>query len=156
MSSVNKAILMGNVGADPELRYTPSGQAVCDVRMATNEKWTDKAGQKQERTEWHRLVIWGKAAETIKKYVTKGDSLYVEGRIQSRSWDDEKTNTKRYMTEIVVNEFQLIGGRKDKAGAEGESSGRGDGPPADGGGSSGGGGERGNSKPPASDDDIPF
>lgn len=142
MASVNKVFLIGNLGADPELRYTPSGQAVCDVRLATNEKWTGKDGQKQERTEWHRLVIWGKAGEAIKKYLTKGDPLYAEGRIQTRSWDDEKTSTKKYMTEIVVNEFQFLGNKKGQEGTD-----RGDAPP----------GDAGNAPPPkASDDDIPF
>lgn len=144
--SVNKVILLGNVGADPELRYTPGGQAVCDVRLATNEKWTDKEGQKQERTEWHRLVIWGKQAETIKKYVVKGNQLYVEGRIQTRSWEDKDTKAKKYMTEIVVSEFTFIGGKNPGSG-QGEA-------PAGGGGAAEDP-SRGGAKPP-SDDDIPF
>src|SRR5215468_6979060 len=106
---VNKVILIGNLGADPELRYTPSGQAVCDLRLATNESWTDKNGQKQERTEWHRVVMWGKPAEICKQYLTKGQKLYIEGRLQTRSWDDKEGN-KRYSTEIVATDFMFLGG----------------------------------------------
>jgi single-strand DNA-binding protein len=106
---VNKVILIGNLGADPELRYTPGGQAVCDIRLATNESWTDKQGQKQERTEWHRVVMWGKPAEICKQYLTKGQKLYIEGRLQTRSWDDKEGN-KRYSTEIVATDFMFLGG----------------------------------------------
>lgn len=106
---VNKVILIGNLGADPELRYTPSGQAVCDLRLATNESWADKNGQKQERTEWHRVVMWGKPAEICKQYLTKGQKLYIEGRLQTRSWDDKDGN-KKYSTEIVGTDFMFLGG----------------------------------------------
>ena len=106
---VNKVILIGNLGADPELRYTPGGQAVCDIRLATNESWTDKNGQKQERTEWHRVVMWGKPAEICKQYLAKGQKLYVEGRLQTRSWDDKEGN-KRYSTEVVATDFMFLGG----------------------------------------------
>ena len=106
---VNKVILIGNLGADPELRYTPSGQAVCDLRLATNESWTDKSGQKQERTEWHRVVMWGKPAEICKQYLTKGQKLYIEGRLQTRSWDDKEGN-KKYSTEIIGTDFMFLGG----------------------------------------------
>src|SRR5262249_19274292 len=85
----NKVILIGNLGAAPELSYPPKGQAVCDIRLATNESWTDKSGQRQERTEWHRVVFWGKPAEICKQYLTKGQKLYVEGRLQTRTWDDK-------------------------------------------------------------------
>ncbi len=102
-------ILIGNLGADPELRYTPGGQAVCDIRLATNESWMDKNGQKQERTEWHRVVMWGKPAEICKQYLAKGQKLYVEGRLQTRSWDDKEGN-KRYSTEIVATDFMFLGG----------------------------------------------
>jgi single-strand DNA-binding protein len=116
---VNKVILIGNLGADPELRYTPGGQAVCDIRLATNESWTDKNGQKQERTEWHRVVMWGKPAEICKQYLTKGQKLYIEGRLQTRSWDDKEGN-KRYSTEIVANDFMFLGGGSGRdAGAGG-------------------------------------
>ena len=107
---VNKVILIGNLGADPELRFTPGGQAVCDIRLATNESWLDKSGQKQERTEWHRVVMWGKPAEICKQYLTKGQKLYIEGRLQTRSWDD-KEGHKRYSTEIIANDFMFLGGR---------------------------------------------
>src|SRR5262249_14863582 len=113
---VNKVILIGNLGADPELRYTPGGQAVCDIRLATNESWTDKNGQKQERTEWHRVVMWGKPAEICKQYLSKGQKLYVEGRLQTRSWDDKEGN-KRYSTEIVATDFMFLGGGGAGAGA---------------------------------------
>lgn len=142
---VNKVILIGNLGADPELRYTPGGQAVCDIRMATNEAWTDKSGQKQERVEWHRVVVWGKMAEVCKQYLTKGQRLYVEGRLQTRSWDD-KEGQKRYSTEIVANDFMFLGG-VGASGAEGGGGGGG-GPRGEGGGRGGfGGGGRGGDVP---------
>ncbi|MFH0903431.1 MAG: single-stranded DNA-binding protein [Pseudomonadota bacterium] len=106
---INKVILIGNLGADPELRYTPSGQPVCDLRVATNESWTDKNGQKQERTEWHRVVFWGKQGEILKQYMSKGRQLYIEGRLQTRSWDDKDGN-KKYSTEIIGNNFLFLGG----------------------------------------------
>lgn len=106
---VNKVILIGNLGADPDLRYTPNGQAVCDLRLATNETWVDKSGQKQERTEWHRIVVWGKGAEICKQYLAKGRRLFVEGRLQTKSWDD-KDGHKRYMTEVVANDFMFLDG----------------------------------------------
>src|SRR5215470_8438397 len=140
---VNKVILIGNLGADPELRYTPGGQAVCDIRLATNESWTDKNGQKQERTEWHRVVMWGKPAEICKQYLTKGQKLYIEGRLQTRSWQDKEGN-KRYSTEVVATDFMFLGGGR---GAEaGMNGGGGGGSYARGGGGGGGGGyERGGS-----------
>jgi len=106
---VNKAILVGNLGSDPEMRYTPSGQGVCEFRVATNESWNDKNGQRQERTEWHRIVVWGKRAEVCSKYLSKGRSVYVEGRIQTRTYDDKDGN-KRYITEIVAQDVQFLGG----------------------------------------------
>src|SRR5215468_3929374 len=115
---VNKVILIGNLGADPELRYTPGGQAVCDIRLATNESWTDKNGQKQERTEWHRVVMWGKPAEICKQYLTKGQKLYVEGRLQTRSWDDKEGN-KRYSTEIIGTDFMFLGGGGERGAGAG-------------------------------------
>ncbi|MSP17901.1 MAG: single-stranded DNA-binding protein, partial [Myxococcales bacterium] len=123
---VNKVILIGNLGADPELKYTSGGQAVCDLRMATNESWTDKQGQKQERTEWHRVVLWGKPAEICKQYLSKGSRVYIEGRLQTRSWDD-KEGQKRYSTEIVANDFMFLGGKGEgaAAGAEGGDGGGG-------------------------------
>ncbi|MFL5320666.1 MAG: single-stranded DNA-binding protein [Myxococcaceae bacterium] len=112
---VNKAIILGNLGKDPEVRFTGSGQAVCNFTIATNESWQDKNGQKQERTEWHRIVAWGKLAELCGEYLKKGRQAYVEGRIQTREWTD-KENKKNYTTEIVATTIQFIGSR-DGAGA---------------------------------------
>jgi single-strand DNA-binding protein len=114
-SGVNKVILVGNLGAPPEMRYTQGGQAVANFRIATNEKWTDKAGQSQERTEWHRIVVWGKIAELCNQYLTKGRQVYVEGRLQTREWMD-KENRKNYTTEVVAQQVTFLGGR-DGAGA---------------------------------------
>ncbi len=108
---VNKVILVGNLGADPDMRYTPSGAGVCELRLATNESWTDKNGQKQERTEWHRVVVWGKRGEVCGKYLSKGRQVYVEGRLRTRSWEDKDGN-KRYTTEIIANDVQFLGGRE--------------------------------------------
>ena len=109
MGSVNKVILVGNLGRDAELRYTPGGAAVATLNMATTEVWNDKAGQKQEKTEWHRVVLWGKQAETLAEYLTKGKQIYVEGRLQTRQWDDKDGN-KRYTTEIRGDRIVLLGG----------------------------------------------
>lgn len=117
MASVNKVILVGNLGADPELRYTASGIAVVNFRIATNERWNDKNGQAQEKTEWHNIVAWNKLAEICGKYLKKGRSVYVEGRLQTRSWEDQ-TGNKRYTTEVVANVMQMLGGR----GGEGQDS----------------------------------
>ncbi len=139
-SGVNKVILVGHLGADPELRYTPSGAAVCEMRLATNESWTDRQGQRQERTEWHRIVVWSKLAENCSKYLNKGRQVYVEGRLRTRSWDDKDGN-KRYTTEVIANDVQFLSG-----GREGGGRGQMDGPPPAepdygyGGGGGGGGG----------------
>jgi single-strand DNA-binding protein len=106
--SINKVILIGRLGKDPEMRFTPSGKAVTNFTMATNEYWTDQSGEKQERTEWHRIVTWGKLAENCAKLLAKGKQVYVEGRIQTRSWDD-KDGSKRYTTEVVANIMQMLG-----------------------------------------------
>lgn len=125
MSGVNKVIIVGRLGADPELKYTQGGQAVARLSIATSEQWTDKnSGQKQERTEWHRVVVWGKQAEVIGKYMTKGRQLYVEGRLQTRSWEDQQ-GQKRYTTEIVANNFQFLGGGNQEASGGGASAGGG-------------------------------
>lgn len=108
--SVNKVILLGRLGQDPELKYTPSGAAVCNFSLATTESWNDKSGQKQERTEWHRIVVWGKLAELCNQYLAKGRQAFVEGRLQTRSWDDKDGN-KRYTTEINATTVQFIGGQ---------------------------------------------
>jgi len=109
MGSVNKVILVGNLGRDAELRYTPGGAAVATINMATTEVWNDKAGQRQEKTEWHRVVLWGKSAESLTEYLTKGKQIYVEGRLQTRQWDDKDGN-KRYMTEIRGDRIVLLSG----------------------------------------------
>ncbi|MDY7226908.1 single-stranded DNA-binding protein [Hyalangium rubrum] len=107
---VNKVILIGNLGADPEVRFTPGGQAVANFRIATSDSWTDKNGQKQERTEWHRIVVWGKLAELCGEYLKKGRQCYVEGRLQTREWTD-KENRKNYTTEVVATSVTFLGGR---------------------------------------------
>lgn len=109
--SINKAILVGRLGQDPELRYTPSGSPVCNFSLATSESWTDKAGQKQERTEWHRIVVWGKLAELCNQYLNKGRQAYVEGSLQTSSWEDNNTGQKRYKTEINARVVQFLGGQ---------------------------------------------
>jgi single-strand DNA-binding protein len=115
--SVNKVILLGNLGKDPELRYTPSGQAVARFSLATSDRWRDKnSGEWQDRTEWHTVVCWAKLAETVGQYLTKGSSVYIEGRLQTRSWDD-KEGKKHYSTEVVANEMVMVGGRNSGAGA---------------------------------------
>jgi single-strand DNA-binding protein len=114
MASVNKAILIGNLGKDPEIRYTPSGQAVVTFSLATTEKWRDKEGQLQERTDWHNIVVWGKMAETANEYLKKGRPVYIEGRIQNRSYDDKDGN-KRYISEVVAQRLQFLGGKPDQA-----------------------------------------
>src|SRR6202171_112207 len=113
-SGVNKVILIGNLGRDPEVRYTPGGQAVANFTVATNENWTDKAGQKQERTEWHRIVVWGKLAELCGEYLAKGRQCFVEGRLQTREWMD-KENKKNYTTEVVANNVVFLGARDPAA-----------------------------------------
>jgi len=114
--SVNKAILIGNLGKDPELRYTPSGKAVATFSLATTERWSGDDGQKNESTTWHNIVAWGKQAEVINEYLKKGRQVYIEGRIQNRSYDDKEGN-KRYISEVVVQNFQFIGNKGDRAGA---------------------------------------
>ena len=109
MGSVNKVILVGNLGRDAELRYTPGGAPVATLNLATTEVWNDKAGQRQEKTEWHRVVLWGKTAESLNEYLTKGKQIYVEGRLQTRQWDDKDGN-ERYTTEIRGDRIVLLGG----------------------------------------------
>ena len=105
--SINKVILIGRLGKDPEMRFTPNGRAVTNFTMATNEVWTDQNGEKQERTEWHRIVTWGKLAENCAKLLSKGKQVYVEGRLQTRQWDDRDGN-KRYTTEVVAGQMQIL------------------------------------------------
>lgn len=111
---VNKAILIGNLGADPEVRFTAGGQAVANFRIATSESWKDKNGQPQERTEWHRIVVWGKLAELCGEYLKKGRQCYVEGRLQTREWMN-KENQKQYTTEVVAQQVTFLGGRPEGA-----------------------------------------
>jgi single-strand DNA-binding protein len=146
MGSVNKVILVGNLGRDAELRYTPGGAAVATLNLATTEVWNDKGGQRQEKTEWHRIVLWGKQAESLQEYLVKGKQIYVEGRLQTRSWDDKDGN-KRYTTEIKADRITLLGGGGGGRGAAME---RGAAPMSQGGG--------GDEPPmePITDDDIPF
>ncbi len=113
--SINKVILIGRLGQDPELKYTPSGAAVCNFSLATSESWNDKAGQKQERTEWHRVVVWGKLAELCNQYLAKGRQCFVEGSLQTRSWDGQD-GQKRYTTEINARNIQFLGGQAQAGG----------------------------------------
>jgi single-strand DNA-binding protein len=144
MGSVNKVLLVGNLGRDAEVRYTPGGAPVASFSIATTENWTSKDGEKHEQTEWHRIVLWGKSAESLQPYLTKGKQIYVEGRLQTRQWDDKDGN-KRYTTEIKADRVTLLGGG--------------------GGGRSGGTDRAGSHHPgapdeppmePITDDDIPF
>jgi single-strand DNA-binding protein len=121
MAGINKVILIGNLGKDPELRHTPQGQAVANFSLATSENWTDKNGQKQERTEWHRVVVWGKTAELVAKYLSKGRKAFVEGKLQTRAWDD-KEGQKRYTTEIIATSVQFLDSAASRS-AEGGSTG---------------------------------
>ena len=114
---VNKAILIGNLGGDPELRSTPSGTPVATFTLATNESWTDRDGQKQERTEWHRIVAWGKLAEICGQYLRKGRQVYIEGRLTTRSWEDRQGN-QRKTTEIVAQQMLMLGSRAAGQGGE--------------------------------------
>ena len=148
---VNKVILVGNVGNDPEVRYMPNGNAVANVSLATSDTWKDKnTGEQQERTEWHRLVFFNRLAEIVEQYVKKGGKLYVEGRLQTRSW--EQDGVKRYTTEIVVNEMQMLDSRGSQSGDQdfGQQPQR---QPAA---AQSGGGQSGSSNFDNFDDDIPF
>ncbi|MBX7147651.1 single-stranded DNA-binding protein [bacterium] len=148
MASVNKVIIIGNLGQDPEVRFTPGGAAVATLNVATNERWNDKNGQAQERTEWHRIVVWGRLAELCKEYLSKGRPVYVEGRLQTRKWQD-KSGQDRFTTEIVAQAIQFLGAR---GGGEGFGGGGGDH-----GSSSGSSGSSSNEPPPfGSEDDVPF
>ena len=114
MAGVNKVIIVGRLGKDPEVRYTPNGQAVANFTVATSDNWKDKtSGEKQEKTEWHRIVVWGRLAELSRDYLKKGKQVYVDGRLQTRSWDDKDGN-KKYITEIVANNIQFLGSATDK------------------------------------------
>lgn len=128
---VNMAIIVGNLGQDPELRHTSGGTSVCTLSVATNRKWTDSDGNKKEDTQWHRIIVWAKTAENCKEYLSKGSSVYVRGRLQTREWDDKEGN-KRWTTEIVAEDVRFL----SKGG--------------------GGGGQRTDAPPPPDDDVLPF
>jgi single-strand DNA-binding protein len=147
--SVNKVILLGNVGKDPEIKSTPGGTMIANLTLATSDRFQDQGGNWQDRTEWHNLVAFKRTAEIIRDYVKKGSKLYIEGKIQTRSWDDKETGAKRYRTEIIVNDLSLLSGRE-----EGSSGGRSSGSSYD---------QRGpvavddvSHSTEISDDDIPF
>ncbi len=122
--SVNKVILVGNLGKDPELRYTPSGTAVATFSLATTERYKDRDGNRQEKTEWHNIVAWRQLAEICGKFLHKGKQVYIEGKIQNRSYDDRDGN-KRYITEIVADQMQMLGSRDDNQGGGGQGYGQG-------------------------------
>lgn len=136
---VNVAHLIGNVGKDPEVRTTASGQQIASFSLATSQRWKDREGNKQEKTEWHNVVAWGKLADIVARFVTKGSKLYIQGRIETQSWDDKESGQKRYKTQIVADQMTMLGDRK--SGDSGERSSGAE--PGDGGGYAG-------------DDDIPF
>ena len=161
MASVNKVIIIGNLGRDPETRYMPEGGAITNISVATTEKWKDKNGEMQEKTEWHRVAFFGKLAEIAGEYLKKGSQVYVEGRLQTRKWQD-KDGQDKYMTEIVANQMQMLGSRQGMGGGDRPSD-RG----APDAGEGGGGSSRpasGGAKPAAKsggkfddfEDDIPF
>jgi single-strand DNA-binding protein len=156
---VNKVILIGNLGRDPEVRSTPSGQPVASFSLATSRKWKDKTGNRQEETEWHNIVVWGKQAEIAGQYLKKGKQIYLEGRLQTRSWDDKQSGEKKYRTEVVCDNFQMLGSRGDMEGGGGGYSGGGGSYEGGGSGSGSGGGgasSSGGYGGEPDDDDIPF
>jgi len=120
MASLNKVLLIGNLGRDPETRFMPNGNAVCNFSIATTESWKDKqSGQKQEKTEWHNISMYGRLAEIAGQYLKKGSSVYIEGRLQTRKWQDKQTGADRYTTEIIADEMKMLGGRGDGGGGMG-------------------------------------
>lgn len=143
---INKAILVGRLGKDPEVRSTPSGQTVAKFSLATGDKYTDRNGQEQDRTEWHNIVAWGRLGEICGQYLKKGKLVYIEGRIHNDSWDDKETGQKKYRTEIIANEMKMLGSK-----GEGESSGS-----YDNGSSYRQGGAAPSQVAESNDDDVPF
>lgn len=141
MAGVNKVILIGNLGRDPEIRYTPTGQAVTNFTLATSESFTTREGKREDRTEWHRIVVWGKTAENCAQYLSKGRSVYVEGRLQTREWED-KEGQKRRTTEVVAQTVQFLGGPRGGGAPGAGRDGGPDAPPGE--------------APPGVGDDIPF
>ncbi|MDP2828124.1 MAG: single-stranded DNA-binding protein [Sulfuricellaceae bacterium] len=164
MASVNKVIIVGNLGKDPEMRYMPSGDALCNFNVATTDSWKDKSGEKQEKTEWHRISMFGKLAEIAGQYLKKGSQVYIEGRLQTRKWTN-KEGQDQYTTEIVANEMKMLGSRSGGGGNTFEVV---DKEPSGSGSSSGGGSRPASNPAPANppgngfggdafgDDDIPF
>lgn len=148
MGSLNKVMIIGRLGKDPEVRYTQGGQAVASLSVATDSRWTNKSGERQEKTEWHRVKAWGKLAELAGEYLAKGRQVYVEGRLETSEYTD-KEGVKKYSTEIIAQEIQFLDGKGGEGGGR-RGGGSGGGAPS---GESGGG--RGSSEPPP-DDDIPF
>ena len=149
---INKVILIGNLGKDPEVRFTPTGQAVANFNIATSESWTDKtSNEKKERTEWHRIVVWGKLGELCGEYLKKGRQCYVEGRLQTREWTD-KEGKKKYTTEVVANTVQFLGGGAGRPAAEGGAAYQDKSSPPD----AGGGAPPDDMGGPPPADDIPF
>lgn len=122
--SVNKVILIGNLGKDPEVKYTPQGTAVAKFSLATNERFKDKSGEWQDRTEWHNITCWARLAEIAGEYLKKGRTVYIEGSLRTDSWEDKQTGQKKYMTNIVANDLVLLGGGRGEGGEEGGGSGR--------------------------------
>ncbi len=165
MASVNKVILVGNLGRDPETRYMPDGGAITNISIATTSSWKDKSGEKQEQTEWHRIAFFGKLAEIAGEYLKKGSQVYVEGKLRTRKWQD-KDGQDKYTTEIIADAMQMLGGRQGMGGEGGGSGGGGDYARSSAGGSSGGaqgsttkpagGAKGGATKFDDMDDDIPF
>jgi len=159
MASVNKVILIGNLGRDPETRYMPEGGAVTNISIATTDTWKDKSGEKQERTEWHRVVFFSRLAEIAGEYLKKGSQVYVEGSLRTRKWQDKESGQDRYSTEIVANEMRMLGRREGGGGESMSREPREAREPVTAGASSGGG----KAAPKKSggnfeqmDDDIPF
>ena len=157
---INKVILLGNLGKDPEIRSTQGGQQVANFTIATNRRWRDRDGNRQEQTEWHYIVAWGRQAEIAGQYLTRGSKIYLEGRLQTRSWEDRNSGEKRYRTEVVCENFQMLGGRGDGGkGGGGDRQGAGSEGYGGNGHSQGGyGGPGGVTEygPTPDDDDIPF
>ncbi len=116
MASLNKVLLIGNLGRDPEVRYMPNGEAVCNFSIATTDKWKDKNGQQQEKTEWHNIVMYRRLAEIAGEYLKKGSQVYLEGRLQTRKWQDKTSGQDRYTTEVIADQMQMLGGRGQTGG----------------------------------------
>ena len=139
MASINKVILLGNLGADPEIRYTAGGDAVATISVATSSSWNDKqSGEKREKTEWHRVVFFRRLAEVVGEYLKKGSSVYVEGQLQTNSYEDKNTGEKKFSTQIVAREMQMLGSRNSMEGQQDSSP------------------EMQSQEPPVFDDEIPF